>query len=221
MRRACLLFDLDTTLMVSDGAGSAAMSRAFQEGTRVADALAGVDFHGRTDRWIVNEVARRSGADAAQLWYSYRRDYPPLLREELAVREPRVLPGVRELLDALDLRDDTAYCLATGNQREASFIKLASVELDGYFVGGGFGDRHEQRADMLREAMLELEWWRGERLVVIGDSEHDVTAAQAVDAVAVAVATGNRSEQQLAAIGADVVLPDLGDLERALEAVLG
>lgn len=221
MRRACLLFDLDMTLMVSDGAGSAAMRRAFQQGTGDADALAGVAFHGRTDRWIVSEVARRSGADAAQLWDRYRRDYPSLLREELAVRKPRVLAGVRELLDALDIRDDIAYCLATGNQREAAFIKLASVELDDYFGGGGFGDRHERRADMLREAMSGLGWRRGERLVVIGDSEHDVTAAQAVDAVAVAVATGNWSESQLTASGADLVLPDLGDLERALEAVLG
>jgi len=156
--RACLLFDLDMTLMVSDGAGSAAMRRAFERETGIADALAGVAFHGRTDRWIVNETAGRSGADATRLWERYRRDYPPLLREELALRAPRVLTGVRELLDALDVRDDAAYCLATGNQRDAAFIKLASVQLDGYFDGGGFGDRHERRADMLREAMSARTW---------------------------------------------------------------
>ena len=221
MRRACVLFDLDMTLMVSDGAGSAAMRRAFERETGVADALAGVAFQGRTDRWIVNEVGRRTGVDPAQLWDRYRSDYPPLLRDELAVRNPRVLPGVRELLVALEARDDAVVGLATGNQREASFIKLASVGLDRHFDRGGFGDRHEERADMVREAMAEVGWRPGERLVAIGDSEHDVAAARAVDAVAVGVATGDWSEANLADSGAHIVLPDLGNLGRALRAVLG
>ena len=147
------------------------MRRAFERETGVADALAGVAFQGRTDRWIVNEVGRLTGVDPAQLWDRYRSDYPPLMRDELAVRNPRVLPGVRELLVALEDRDDAVVGLATGNQREASFIKLSSVGLDRHFDRGGFGDRHEERADMVREAMAEVGWRPGERLVVIGDSE--------------------------------------------------
>ena len=43
----------------------------------------------------------------------------------------------------------------------------------------------------------------------MGDHIGDVTAARAADAMAVAVATGPNSAEDLAASGADVVLPDL------------
>ena len=221
MTRVWLLFDLDMTLMVADGAGSAAMRRAFALETHDADPLAGVGFHRRTDGWIISEVARRSGVEPGRLRARYEHDYPRFLREELATRRPYVLPGVRELLAALERHDDAAYCLATGNQREASFAKLAAVGLDRHFDGGGFGDRHEQRSEMLRQAMDHLGWRAGQRLVVVGDSEHDVAGARAVHAFSVAVATGDRSEAELAAAGADSVLPDLGDLDRALGAMLG
>lgn len=205
---------------MTDGAGSEAMRRAFEVDDGLEDALAGVSFHGRTDRWIVNQVSIRTGVDAENLWERYRTTYPTLLREELASRTPCALPGVPDLLNTLNSRHDNSYCLATGNQREASFIKLASVDLDRYFDGGGFGDRHEHRSDMLREAMSVLGWRRGERLVVIGDSEHDVVAAREVDAVSIAVATGNWSETDLMSVGADVVLPNLENLDRTLEALL-
>ena len=221
MTRVCLLFDLDMTLMVADGAGSAAMRRAFALETHDADPLAGVGFHGRTDGWIISEVARRSGVEPDRLRVRYEQDYPRFLREELAARRPHVLPGVRELLDALEAHDDAAFCLATGNQREASFAKLAAVGLDRHFDGGGFGDHYEQRSEMLRQAIDHLGWRPGQRLVVVGDSEHDVAGARAVDAFSVAVATGNRSEAELAAFGADAVLPDLDDLDRTLHAMLG
>lgn len=221
MRRSVVLFDLDMTLMVSDGAGRAAMSRAFEIETGRPEMLEEIAFHGRTDRWIAAEAARLTGLAPERLFERSRVDYPRLLREELARRSPYVLPGVTALLDALRGREETVWGLATGNLRETSFLKLASVGLDSYFDrGGGFGDDHEERAAMVRDAMAVLGWRPGDGLAVVGDTEHDVAAAHAVGAVAVGVATGTRSEADLARAGADVVLPDLGDLERALAAVL-
>ena len=111
--------------------------------------------------------------------------------------------------------------LGTGNWRQTAFVKLAHVGLDEYFETGGFGDRHDNRPDMLREGVAALGWQAGERLVVIGDSEHDVTGAHAVGVVAVGVATGSWSESDLTAAGADETLHDLSDLDRALRALLG
>jgi phosphoglycolate phosphatase-like HAD superfamily hydrolase len=55
--------------------------------------------------------------------------------------------------------------------------------------------------------------------VVIGDTVHDVTAALANDAVAIAVATGTTSMAELAAAGAHTVLPDLSDVDAVVRAV--
>jgi len=60
----------------------------------------------------------------------------------------------------------------------------------------------------------------GRSTVVIGDTPLDVEAALVSGAVSVAVATGQFSEADLRAAGADVVLPDLTD-PRPLLAVLG
>ena len=220
-RRACLLFDIDRTLMDGAGAGGAALRRAFALEAGGGEALDGIAFHGRTDGWIMRAVSRGAGLSLERLRERYASDYPDLLREELAAREPWALPGVVALMQALQSRDDVAFCIGTGNGRDAAFMKLARVGLDRYFDGGGLGDQHEDRADMLRDAIAFVGWQPGERLVVIGDSEHDVAAAHDVDAIAVGVATGSLSEAQLAGAGADVTLPDLGDLRRTLDALLG
>jgi phosphoglycolate phosphatase-like HAD superfamily hydrolase len=59
-----------------------------------------------------------------------------------------------------------------------------------------------------------------ERVVVIGDTPHDVACARAIGARVIAVATGNYSEDQLRAAGADVTLPDLADTERVVHLTL-
>ena len=57
--------------------------------------------------------------------------------------------------------------------------------------------------------------------MLVGDTPLDVEAALAAEARVVAVATGSYSAAELAAAGADVVLPDLTDTARVLAAVTG
>ena len=56
--------------------------------------------------------------------------------------------------------------------------------------------------------------------VYVGDHLGDVSGARAADALAVAVATGPISAEDLAAAGADVVLPDLSHFPQWLESYL-
>lgn len=221
MSRTHILFDVDQTLLASNRAGGAAMRRAFAELSGAAEAFANLNYQGRTDLWIVRQVAEASGTDEAVLMTAYRETYPSLLREEVRTRDAHALPGVVALLDALAPREDVSMGLGTGNWRDTAFIKLEHAGLDGYFETGGFGDRHDNRPDMLREGVAALGWEPGERLVVIGDSEHDITGAHEVGAIGVGVATGNWSADELAAAGADAVLEDLTDLERTVTALLG
>jgi phosphoglycolate phosphatase len=74
---------------------------------------------------------------------------------------------------------------------DALGIEVAAVVGDVWSTG---------KAPALRELGAE---------VYVGDHIGDVTAARAADAMAVAVATGPNSAEDLAASGADVVLPDL------------
>lgn len=219
MPRHYLLFDIDGTLVDSRGAGRAALNRAFAEATGIADAMTGIAFQGRTDRWILDEVTRKTGHAIDRPTFLPR--YYEIVAEELERSGPRALPGTWALLDELAGHDDVVLGLGTGNLRRSAFLKLAAVGLDGYFAAGGFGDHHLDRADLLRDGARDVGWTAGERLVVIGDTEHDVRAAQEIGAFVLAVGTGTRTVEELADLGADAVEPDLTDLEGVLAKLLG
>ena len=216
--RSYLLFDIDGTLMEAEGAGRAALDRAYDEVTGISGAMDGVVFAGRPDHWIISEVERTTGVRIDRASFIPR--YLQILEEELDARNPRPLPGVVDLLERLAARGDAVLGLCTGNMRAGAFAKLRSVGIEGYFAAGGFGDRHEDRTDVTREAVQAIGWRPGAPLAHVGDTEHDIRAAHAVGAAAVGVATGAHGLDQLLDADADLLLRDLAGGEGTVEALL-
>ena len=201
------------------------MARAFEDLYGVRDAFRGVPFNGRTDAWIISQAAITHGIDTADL-SKFKPLYLQYLAEELPRPGPRkgIMPGVRELLDALAPRDDVYVALLTGNFAEGARLKLEYYDLWRYFACGAFGDVVEQRNDLLAEALARVAASGGLRplpahSVIIGDTPLDVGVALAGGARSIAVATGGHTTDELHASGADVVFQDLSDLEKVLEAV--
>jgi len=222
------LFDIDFTLIRSRGVGSAAMNTAMHALLGVEDAFVGVDFSGRTDRAIIRDALRNHGrtpdTDAFEAFIAaFEAVYIPALERELAARGGAVLPGVREMLDALRALPDARLGVATGNFRRAAERKLRHFELDGYFSDGGFADDAEDRGELVGIAIGRLGGAAGApwRVFVIGDTSHDIMAARANNAVAVGVATGASSPELLAAAGAAHVFNDLSDSATVLRLLLG
>jgi phosphoglycolate phosphatase-like HAD superfamily hydrolase len=89
-------------------------------------------------------------------------------------------------------------------------------------VIGGFGDDHDDRAELIRIGIQRMR--NGSvsgRVVIIGDTPHDVAAARANGAFAFGVATGRDSADGLRTCGADVAVDDLSDTAAALRLILG
>jgi phosphoglycolate phosphatase len=220
------LFDIDMTLIRSNRVGSTAMNLVMDELIGVPDALAGVDFSGRTDRSILRESLARHGHapdDFEQFIQEFESRYIPVLERILAERSGVVLPGARETLDAVRALGDVRVGVATGNFRRAAEAKLRHFGLDQYFQGGGFADDAEDRAELVGIAIRRLGGAAGGdfRVFVIGDTTHDIMAAAANNAVAVGVATGSSSPQSLAAAGAAHVFDDLSQPDLMLRLLLG
>lgn len=230
--RRLILFDIDGTLLTTNGAARRAFHRALLEVYGTAGPIATHAFDGKTDPLIARELLRAAGlADAAidrgfeALWPTYLRN----LAVELARPDhtTSVFPGVVELLDALAEREDEVVVgLLTGNIEQGAVLKLESAGLGGRFAFGAYGSDHERR-DCLPAVAVERaraatgREFRGREIVIIGDTPNDVTCGRALGVQAIAVATGRHDPDTLAAAGADVVFEDFSDLDRVLDALLG
>jgi phosphoglycolate phosphatase-like HAD superfamily hydrolase len=219
MEPTIALFDIDGTLLRAGGAGRRAVELALcevLEDDNGSVSLESVEFAGRTDPWIVRTALMQYGVTANDaLIHEVLRRYVAHLPRELELASAfEVLPGVLSLLAELTVRDDVVLGLGTGNTQPAAYAKLARGGLDSFFSFGGFGSDHTDRAELLRTGLsrgLERAGARagGARVVVIGDTPHDVAAAQAIGAHCVAVSTGGYDGSALEAAGATVVVPDL------------
>jgi phosphoglycolate phosphatase-like HAD superfamily hydrolase len=111
--------------------------------------------------------------------------------------------------------------LATGNFRQAAWLKLQRYGLEGFFREGAFGEDAWERAQLVALAARRVagpRQWR--RVLVVGDTPLDVAAALASGFVPVGVATGRYGEAELRAAGAHITFPHLGDWQQALKALL-
>jgi phosphoglycolate phosphatase-like HAD superfamily hydrolase len=203
------------------------MLRAFMDVFGIDHSGNSVSMAGRTDAWIVAQLAAHHGfpSDPASLLQFHDAYIGHLLRE-IHNPGPRkgVLPGVRPLLDTLAARDDAYVALLTGNFQRGAQIKLEYFDLWKYFKCGAFGDQLEERNQLLGEAMTRaaacgLPPIDRSDVVVIGDTPLDVAVAVAGGARSLAVATGDYTVDALRESGADAVLEDLSDEKAVLKAL--
>jgi phosphoglycolate phosphatase-like HAD superfamily hydrolase len=223
-----ILFDIDGPLVLTGGAGGRAMAFAFEEVFGVRDALSGIAMAGRTDAWILADAltAHDIPSDAAAL-ARFREVYLRHLTIELDKPGARkgLMPGVRELLDALVRRDDVYLALLTGNYEEGARIKLEYFDLWRYFPCGAFGDDAPQRNGLVPKALARIAACGGPAFsaadaFVIGDTPLDVACAAFSGARSIGVATGSHSVDELRAAGADVVFEDLSNTREVVAAIL-
>jgi len=227
-----ILFDIDGTILSTNGAAARGFHRALLEVYGTAGPIETHPFDGKTDPQIARELLTLAGLSSEEIEAGFDRLWRAYLRE-MAVEfakpghETTLLPGVDRVLEALEpYRKNSVIGLLTGNLEEGAEMKLGSVGLVDRFVMGAYGSDDERR-DRLpsiaveRARTLTGREFKGKEIVIIGDTPADITCGQALGVRAIGVATGRYSVEELGTAGADLVLPDLSDTESALEALLG
>jgi len=224
------LFDVDGTLVTARGAGRAAFGRALQATYGTPGAVDVYDFRGKTDPRIVWDLMRGAGLDDAAITRGLDAFFAAYLEElRRAIGDGsrvQVMPGVAAVVSALAARDDALVGLLTGNIEAGARLKLAPTGLWPLFSVGAFGsdDMDRRRLPAIARARARLVAGRDfpfARVTIIGDTPLDVDCARACGAVAVAVATGQHPQEELAACEPDHIFADFTDVARALAALTG
>ncbi len=226
--RKLLLFDIDGTLLTSNGVSRRLMDEALAGlfGPHVSSR--GVAFSGRTDLDIMAEILQTPGIPTEDL-----PRFVPLALEAYARRargrihsaNVSVLPKVRHLLERLHGDRTVQLGLVTGNLHSTAYFKLEAVDLALKFPFGAFGSDHADRNLLPALAVKRAREYNGvsytgHDIVVIGDSVHDIRCGHHTGAYCVAVATGLTSTDRLAAEKPHLLLEDLSDTEAFCTAVL-
>ena len=235
MRRLLVLWDVDYTLVDSDGIGRQLYQTAFSEMFGRPMPQPG-SMSGRTDRAIALEVLTLAAVPEPErvigAFHGLMAAHAPDLAG-LVVQRSRVLPGAAEAVAALAALAalggrEVVQSVLTGNIRPLAEVKLGPLGLTEHLdlEVGAYGDAHEVRSELVHLARDRTERayggdFGGAATVLVGDTPLDVGAALATGARAIGVATGQFTEAELAASGAHVVLPDLADTAGVLAAILG
>lgn len=224
-----VLFDIDGTLLWTDGAGRRSMESALKEiFGRHGDPT--YRYDGKTDRQIAREQMRWAGVDDAEinarmdeLFAAYLMRLETELIRDAAVS--RLCAGIPVLLDQLESRTSAVLGLLTGNMEHGARHKLHAVGVDfNRFRVNAFGSDHEDRpalpavAQRRAEALLGTTM-PGDQMVIIGDTPADIECGRALGVRAIAVATGRYTVDELAAHRPYAVFATLEDTEAVLSAI--
>lgn len=217
-----LCWDIDGTLLTTKRAGIFALEAAATEVTGSSVDFQNLPTAGLTDRQIAINILKAAGMPPE----SHQIDrllnlYASYLPGSLPRRQGHVLPGVREILDILKDYSQVVSILLTGNIAAGAKAKLSHYGLDDYFTHGAFADQSEARGAIAQQALHLAQDLVGEvdleRVYVIGDTPHDILCAQAIQAKAIAVASGSYSEAELSPYNPWWLIPNLPPPELFIE----
>ena len=223
-----VLFDIDGTIMNTDGGGASSCKKALETVFGKEVPLDDYSMSGKTDTQIVLDLMERVGVAREET--TARLDeinvlYIDLLSKEVDSWNPELCPGIVEVLDALVNRDDVVLGLLTGNIVKGAEVKLNRVGLWSYFKTGAFGDRAPERKmlpEIAQKTAAELtgKVFEGKAIVIIGDTPNDVLCGRHLGVKSIAVASGGFDLEALRSYAPDFLFQDLSRTEEVVEAIM-
>lgn len=225
-----VLFDIDGTLLRTDGAGRRAMEHAlFTVFGAYGDPT--YRYDGKTDRQITREQMRWAGVTDEIIdrgMDDVFAIYAERLEQELSsgVEQAVLMAGIPPLLARLTAHDEVTLGLLTGNIEAGARQKIRAVNLAWeQFLVNAFGSDHEQRPMLPAVARQRAEAFLGravpgERMVIIGDTPADIQCGRSLNVRAIGVATGRYRVEELAAHDPAAVFETLAETNAVVEAIL-
>jgi phosphoglycolate phosphatase len=213
-----LIFDVDGTLVDSQGDIVASMTAAFDDAGLPVPAR--VDILGIVGLSLdVAMVTLAPGADTARMVRTYKDSYAALRVANGAQSSP-LYPGARAVLEHFAGREDVLLGVATGKSQRGLDGLIAAHGLDGMFVTRQVADFHPSKPHpSMIEAALRDTGVGLRDAVMVGDTRFDMDMAANAGIAAIGVSWGYHPRANLT--GARAIIDSFDALPAAADAVWG
>ncbi|MBN2544562.1 MAG: HAD hydrolase-like protein [Spirochaetes bacterium] len=176
------LFDIDGTILDSNGYGKKAFIESFEKLFNKKIDF-DVSFLGGIDNVIFKQLYQKFKLNNKYIniyWEKFKKEYLLILQEYSDTREWSLYPNVYETVSYLSKYSNVS--IATGNIKKGAEIKLKKFNLLGFFPVGGYGDKAIDRVDFIYDSIRESEKkynkkFKLQNIYLFGDTELDVKSA--------------------------------------------
>jgi phosphoglycolate phosphatase len=183
-----ILFDIDGTLLRTQGAGRLSTKHAMLDVFGHASTIDTHHFGGKTDFYTLTELLSPHGftqETIAERMGDFVSAMGHYMAQFIVEHPAHPLQGAMEAVAHLQTKPDVLIGIVTGNSPTSARIKLESAGYDpDWFVIGAYGSESINRDDLPRLALKRAEAHinhsiQPEQAVIIGDTAMDVQAARA------------------------------------------
>lgn len=225
-KKILLLFDIDGTLLSTDGMAGKLMLKALEEEVGKPVGYELKVFVGATDRLILKQFIEKSRVkidDPESAIDRVLKRYLLYLDNQMNLPGyVKVLPGINEILNRVADDTNISLGLVTGNIKAGAYAKLKLASLDTFFPIGAFGDDAIERNKLPPIAVRRAEnfyqvQFSPSDIWIIGDSPKDIECAKANQFRSLAVASGWHAIKELKPFKPDMLLNDLSKTSDVIE----
>lgn len=212
-----VIFDVDGTLVDSQGDILAAMAAAFAAaGLEVPSRREVLGIVGLSLDVAIPRLAPE--ADHPKMVQAYKDAYAALRIKTGAAQSSPLYPGAHEALMRLNARPDVVLGIATGKSKRGLDKLIEGHSLEGIFVTQQVADFHPSKPhpSMIHQAMRDT-GVDADQSVMIGDTSFDMEMAAAAGVYGLGVNWGYHPVSALTA--AREILTDFSALDAALDSL--
>jgi phosphoglycolate phosphatase len=222
MRKFRLFWDIDGTLIRTNGAGAIPFKQALSNFLKQEVDLDRKKLSGFTDFEIIQTITKSFGfkvkdEDIEKILENYARNLPTALNAGNA----HAINAISEVLAEIELSNKYENAIATGNCKRGVIAKLTHINLINFFETERIfhaSVQSQSRDQIIAKAKESLD--PGQVGVIIGDSPKDILSAKVNELKVLGVATGMHSVDELKAFQPDQIVENTWTKNNLMEAIV-